>query len=84
MTTLTEMAEELMMAKHRFTKDRVIGHIQSLMDDQKFLFKQAEGKEYDMNNGTSQCSTVEGHAAHAVYHAFELLIEDIDLGEMKG
>jgi len=84
MTTLVEIAEEYRkMAKHKFSKATLIAHIGKLMDDQEYLFKQAEGKPYDSNNGTSQCSTIEGHAAHAVYIAFENLIEDVEIGEMK-
>lgn len=85
MSTLTEMREAHMKVTkkkdwrmERFSKANLSGHIHTLLDDQRYLFQKAEGKAYDDNNGTAQCSTTEGHAAHAAFIALETLLDDIN------
>lgn len=62
----------------RFSKANLAGHIETLINEQRYLFKKAEGKAYDDNNGTAQCTTMEGHAAHAAFTALDRLADDVN------
>jgi len=62
----------------RFSKANLSGHIDTLLDDQRFIFQRAEGKPYNDRHGFSQCTTEAGREAHAAFIALENLQQDID------